>query len=113
MPFFATTDILGQDFDAVDEAKNFLISSGVAQLFFKNQQRKSVRDNRRARTRIVLGGCWGGAQVRCDEIDVVGGAVDGHGARTSLGLDRFDRRKGCWRIFVGDGQSSVAARRKR
>jgi len=26
-----------------------------------------------------------------------------------LGLDRFDRRKGCWRVFVGDGQSTVAA----
>ena len=34
MPFFATTDILRQYFDAVDEAKNVLISSGVAQLFF-------------------------------------------------------------------------------
>src|SRR5580704_2450042 len=60
--------------------------------------------------RIVLCDRWGRAQVCGDEVDIVGGVVDGHGARTSLGLDRFDRRKGCWRVFVGDGQSTVAAR---
>ncbi len=56
-------------------------------------------------------GCGGGSgtEVGRDSVDVVGGVVEGHSTRAALGLKRFQQRKFCGGVFVGDSNGAVAA----
>src|SRR6516162_6143935 len=79
-------------------------------LFGVDEKGEGVGDDGRARMGIVRGGGRRRAEVRGDEIDVVVGVVEGHGASATLRVDFFYERKLGGRVFVGDGEGAVAAR---
>jgi hypothetical protein len=54
-----------------------------------DQKGKCVGKNGWARARIVRGGSRSRAEFRGDEINCMGGVVEGHGSSTTLCLDRF------------------------
>ena len=62
-------------------------------LFGVDEKGEGVGDDARARMRIVRSGSGRRAEVGGDEIDVVVGVVEGHGASAALCVDFFYERK--------------------